>query len=227
MIKKILGVLFISSSLVLANVSTAMSADIGFSVGVSGSAGLFQASGSETETDAADVNYSDSEELEVAYGSMFAEISVGRFSLGMDYVPGTIDTETSSRTDVYVTADGEVDTLGDAGGTYTVKAEFENFTSVYAELDIWNGFFITAGAMSIDVNTKEVLPTSVYGNTSLDGSFAGLGFKSTADNGVFVKLSVIQQEWDDLNLTASGGNTNSVTASLEGASAKLAVGKTF
>jgi hypothetical protein len=233
MIRKILGVLFISSSLLVWSTVNSIAADIGASIGITGAVGLYHANGQENEgtNDTNDL----SEDIAVSYGAIFAELNMDRFTIGVQILPGAIETDTTSRTDTQSSPANakETDLLSPASssnneGTSNVKAEFENFMTFYGEVDLWEGFYVTAGAMSVDVNTLESLHTSSsYGNATIDGTMVGLGFKRSHDNGVFVKFAAKHQDWDDINLTASGGNTITVKGELEGASVELSLGKSF
>ena len=81
------------------------SAEAGFSIGVSGVAGIFGASGSEKDigtdgtTSGADEFQSRSEYSGFTYGSIFVEAAMGPVFVGVDYVPGEIETEESTTHD--------------------------------------------------------------------------------------------------------------------------------
>ena len=60
--------------------------------------------------------------------------------------------------------------------------------TAYAELRLYEGFYVKAGIIEVDVETKENLHTDTsYPNTSLDGDIIGFGWRGSWDNGVFMK----------------------------------------
>ena len=79
------------------------SAELGVNIGVSGQLGVFQASATEKadlELAAASRETSRSESAVAAYGfnSVFLEKTLGRVAVGVDYVLGSLESETYDRT---------------------------------------------------------------------------------------------------------------------------------
>ena len=73
---------------------TTASAEVGVNVGVSGQMGLFAAS--VTETEGTGETHDGSDHLAIGYGSIFVEKDLGdRITIGIDYVPESLDTETA------------------------------------------------------------------------------------------------------------------------------------
>ncbi len=73
--------------------TSAAAADFGVNVGVSGQAGVFTASATESTGTVAKGN--GAEHGAAAYGSVFLEVSMAdRFMLGVDYVPDALETDT-------------------------------------------------------------------------------------------------------------------------------------
>ena len=112
-------------------------------------------------------------------GSIFVEKSFGRFALGLDYVPHSLESETTENTKLHRSATG----------VNKVQIDFEDYDDC-----LWNNCFndniyAKAGYMEVDVNTNEVLATGgSYGNTSLDGYVLGLGYNRDLDTGAFVRV---------------------------------------
>jgi len=215
--KKIIMTIF--SSLFLFTVA---SAEVGINLGISGNLGAFQATGSETEND--EKNKEDAVGA-AGWASIFLEKTLGdRISIGIDYVPSALETETSERV---------VQDLGAAGAsnsrTNKIKVDFEDLTTLYLTANITDNLYAKAGMMQVDVITKETLGTgSAYGNTSLDGTLLGLGYNGTFANSMFVRLEGNYMSFDSASLTSTTNSLNKVSIDdLNGVSAKLSVGKSF
>jgi len=215
--KKIIITIF--SSLFLFTVA---SAEVGINLGISGNLGAFQATGSETEND--EKNKEDAVGA-AGWASIFLEKTLGdRISIGIDYVPSALETETSERV---------VQDLGAAGAsnsrTNKIKVDFEDLTTLYLTANITDNLYAKAGMMQVDVITKETLGTgSAYGNTSLDGTLLGLGYNGTFANSMFVRLEGNYMSFDSASLTSTTNSLNKVSIDdLNGVSAKLSVGKSF
>ena len=205
---------------------SAATAEIGLKVGVSGQMGAFAADATETENsqlstrgEAAGV---------IGYGSIFAEKrlpgQLNRLSVGVDYVPYALDSETSedNRLDETTTTTG-------AAVTNSVRLEFEHLLTAYLSLNVTENLYIKAGMTQVDVNTQESLGTgSAYGNTSLDGTVYGVGYNYDSDNGMFFRVEGNVMEFDGASLTSTTNADNSVTMSeLNGVSGKVSIGKSF
>ena len=75
---------------------TSVSADIGVNVGLSGAAGLFAMSGHEDLNGSSSLRTKGDEHGEAGFGSVFIEKTLGdRFTIGVDYVPSSLETETT------------------------------------------------------------------------------------------------------------------------------------
>ena len=201
------------------------SAELGVNIGVSGQMGVFAANGLENED--TEVNRGSSTTL-VGYNSLFLEKTLGsRLSIGIDYVPTALESETANET--------RQDNGADAA--QVISADFEDLTTIYATLNITENFYIKAGMVSVDVNTKETLATgSAYGNTSLDGDMFGAGYNYDFSNGLFMRAEANVMMMDGVTLTSTAAAaTRPGTAqanfikldNLNGANAKISVGKSF
>lgn len=167
---------------------------------------------------------------------MFAEYTfegMGGITLGVDYIPGSADVNSSklTRTDVQTSVEGtatEVTTSIDR----TAQAEIENHMTYYLEIPLMgSGFFAKGALVQMDVNTTENLGTPKYGNTSVDGALFGLGYKVESDSNWYYKLEATHTEFDTINLTSTGNSTNStankVSADLDVTKATFALGYKF
>ena len=200
------------------------SAEIGVNIGISGNAALFAATATELDTGThgtttdGDEKDSESDFLGAAYGSVFIEGEMGPILLGVDFVPSSLDTETSTN---------EVQDGGSVV-TNTVKVSFNDLTTAYVGLKIMENAYVKVGAVTVDLVTEENLGTgSTYGDTSVDGSMIGVGVGHTMDNGIFLRAEATYMEFDSVSLTSSSGSQKITLNSLDGVSGKVSIGKSF
>ena len=154
-------------------------------------------------------------------GSIFVEKSFGKFALGLDYVPLSLESETTENTQTTSTSS--------ATGVNKVQIDFENLMTVYGTIALNDNVYAKAGYMEVDVVTNEVLATGgAYGDTSLDGFVVGLGYNADLDNSAFVRVEATYMEFDGATLTNTADSAKSVTADgITGYGAKLSIGKAF
>jgi len=204
------------------------SAEVGMKVGVAGSAGLFAGTAKEAQTGNSvndpTENRKRSELLGIGYASIFVEKSIGdRFSVGVDYVPTAIESETTETTRNHITtAYEEVRTKVEN----KVQVDFTDLTTLYANINLTENLYAKIGVANVTVETNENLGTgAAYGDTDMDATVLGFGYDNVMDNGVFVRLEANYMDFDGVSLT-SGDNTISVT-SLHGVSGRLSIGRAF
>ena len=243
MIKKILSTILVSSVLFVFGSANSIAFDRpSLAIGIGGAYGGFEASGYELEGagDPQEKNTAN-ESGEYGWTNIFFEIQdIGdRITLGASWSAEDVESETSERTDSLCNGAPTAPNSGDDcpvvgnTGTSTVKVNFSNLVQGYAELRIWDGFFIKAGVMEMDVETKESLHTDTsYPNTSIDGEFIGAGWRGSWDNGMFIKTETIKQDWTGVKLDGTGStgtdNNTSVTLdNLSGVVASISIGKAF
>ena len=227
--KKIL----ISVFLLLGTFSMA-SAEIGVKVGISGTIGLFEATGFETEDGEkvqSNATGNDKAETIGAMGSIFIEKTLGflpgplgRLSLGYDHVTHEIQTGTSSRRVTDLGAKG----LASRKGENKASATIDNINTVYLTANITDWLYVKAGKMSADVQTTESLVTgSKYGDSEIDGDVFGLGVQGMMDNGMFfrVEYNDISLDGETINSTNTANKIN--LDSVSGEAARISVGKSF
>ena len=138
----------ILTTLLMLGLVSAASAEIGLKVGVSGQMGAFTADAFETE--ASEKSPKGEAAGIIAYGSVFAEKSLpgslSRLSLGVDYVPYALESET--------TEDSKSDLSGSAARATVinkVQVDFEDLLTLYASLNITENLYIKAGFAQVDV----------------------------------------------------------------------------
>lgn len=229
--------LLITISFILGFISS-VSADIGVNIGLSGNLSVFHGEATEREDETlmavagtnVDTNKEDGT-LVAGYTSIFVEKTLGflpgplgRLSIGYDMVQGTVDSNVSEqeRLDKTTTEQG-------IASAQKVKVEFADLNTLYATLRLTENLYLKAGTMEVDVNTKETLATgSTYGNTSLTGDMYGIGYNKTFGPGIFFRLEGTMMDFGGKTLTSQTNAENSVILNtLDGASARLSVGKSF
>ena len=212
------------------------------SVGISGNAGILDATAKETRINGNTTKESD--DLAIAYISGFAELHLpmdigpGNLRVGLSYVPYSLESETNSS----FRAEGE---LGDSGASngegntsaYTPKAaitqkvqvDIEDLMTYYVSYHV-NMFYIKAGLIEADLITNEKLDSgSAYGDASLEGTFYGVGFDKNLSDGIFVRGELGQTDFDSIKLTSTGSeNTNVIDITgLSGTNLAISIGRSF
>ena len=204
------------------------SAEMGINLGVSGTTGVFEATALEREGSTTDASRersgTDTAMAVFGYGSIFGEVSMGRFAVGVDWVGDTLGSETSTTT----RTDGTPSQVDTSEVTNTVQVDFTNLVTGYVSVNVTEHMYVTAGMISVDVETNESLGTgSSYGNTALNGSTMGIGYHHAFDNGVFFRASGHVMEFDSKTMASANGENLIVLDELNGISGKLSIGKSF
>ena len=210
--KKIFAIL----SAIFLMTSYSAKAEVQFGLGLI--AGNLSVDGTEAEGTAADTsNRSKSfDEFFVGADLFIEHVSDTGFTLGLSYVP--IDTEIGSgdRTDsATTTAAGgaENDT-----GARSASADVSGLTTLYTNVPVgdWYGLL---GLNMATIKTSETLPNSSYGNEDIFGYTVGLGRR--ADK---VKAELSYTDFEDINISASGGGTNSISADADALTFRVSIG---
>lgn len=192
----------------------------GFSLGVSGTGWQFDgAKGSETTS-----SETREEDLAAILGSVFVEYNLGPVSIGVDFIPYTLATETSENNQISPA-------LTDSGRTL-IQADIKEHVTGYVVVPVVDtGLFIRAAMMQANFVTNETMATgSQYGNADLEGFAVSVGYQFDTDAGVSIRAEAGHAEYDDINITGTGGDgtANTVTATgLDGPTAKLSIVKSF
>ena len=197
MIKKIKA-LAISVLLVFSSSSIANALD-SYAIGVTASHGAFEATGTET---VASSKQSDSGELEVSFGSVFAEVDAGPIVLGVNVIPMEVDSNavTNVRQDDV------------SSGTNTASVTIADHIEAYVLLPISDyGFFLKAGISTMDVQTKENLATGgEYPNSDTTGITAGIGFNHEVQDGISVRFEAMAAQYEDVSAANSKDGTKTI-----------------
>ena len=224
--KKIIAVVLAVSSLFFLTATKTL-AD--WSAGVSASLGHFKASGQESEDSEINKTVNTNElEGKFAYPSLFVEKNFGMVSIGLDVIPGSVETSEIGRTDY--NGNGPQVSTGNDGGTGSVtnkaKVEISQHISLYALVSIMDtGAFIRAAIIRADVATKESLETgSTYPDTDMKGGSLSIGYQYDFD-AAFIRAEVGVTEYDTVSATSTGGHK--VTADVDGEWGRISIGKTF
>ena len=191
----------------------------GFQFGVGFMAGQLNADGTETEGTATDTSNRSKSFDELFYGAdLFAEIvSDNGFTIGLSYIPVDIEIGSGSRTDTNTGADvaSEADT-----GTRTASADVEDLMTLYTNLPMGSdGWYTLLGYHMATVTTAETLPNSSYGNEDITGYQLGLGKRSGN-----AKIELAYSDFEDIKISATGGNTNSVSADADALQLRVSFG---
>jgi len=204
------------------------SADAGVNIGLSGVGAIFGASATETDTGPDETEkVSDTDIMGASYASLFIEKELGMAFVGLDYVLNTLETEeaTSLQNDCTTQA---CNTGSFTQVTNKVKVEFNDLTTLYAGIRLFDNFYAKAGVVSVDIDTKETLGTgSTYGNTTMDGTMVGVGGQAELPNGMFIRAEANYLDFDGASVTSSTGVNKVEINSLDGLAAKISIGATF
>ena len=212
-----------------------------FSIGVTATGALFEADGA-TETFSGDhssnttstkvTNNASTEgenaEAAVVMGSIFFEVAANdKFSLGVNYVPHSMDSETTEN--IQNIGDLPEDTGNDNEVRNTVKVSFEDLTTIYALANLNDNVYAKVGYVEVDVITDENLATGgAYGNTSFDGYSIALGYSLDMADGTFARIEAGYMDLDGATVTNDNDSTKSVTVDgINGYSAGISIGKSF
>ena len=209
-----------SAFVVFAN--SAMSMDLRPSIGISGNSAVYAATGIEENYNeagtAVDTTSRVTGAFNESYVSVFAEMSLNDvISVGLDYVPITIDTPEN------VSQENEPN-------ENKVYASFEDLTTIYAKLNVpLGGTYLKVGYSTVNVISKEVMSSgSKYGNDRTDAVVFGLGYAHEVSDGLAVRAEITGSEFTDVN--TSNGATNKNTIKVEdmiGARGTISIVKSF
>ena len=170
---------------------------------------------------------------DVTLPSIYAEYSLdssmfgqegNEITLGATYTFGEADVsdKISSRSESAEDAAGS----GSSGSvTYSANAEISEYVNYYVEMPVVGSMFVKLGLSQLDVTTKEDQDHhGSYGDSSLDGTNYGIGFKGLSGN-YHWKVAYEVTDWDELSLTST--TSNKITADLDVDQLALSVGYRF
>ena len=204
---------------------TSVSADMGVNVGVSGQAGIFAASA--TESTGTTVKGNGTEHGSAGWGSVFLEATMNdRFMVGIDYVPAALETDTTET----AKDDKGVGAVTATMVTNKIQVDFEHLTTLYAGMVLTDNFYVKAGVTTVDVITNENLGTGAsYGDAELDGNMFGIGYHNALDNGVFFRFegNYLNFNGHTVNATGTAADNSIELRNLDGVSGSISFGKSF
>ena len=182
---------------------TSVSADMGVNIGLSGSAGLFSATGKEVDTGPnLTETTEDAEHGEAAFSSIFLEKTLGdRFTVGIDWVLNDLSTDT-------VESRRQDKTTGTSSSNVEnkIQIDFADLTTYYINFNVSENLYAKVGMATVDIITGETLGTgSTYGNTDMDGTVLGVGYNATFGNSAFIRVEGNYMDFDGASLTSSTG----------------------
>ena len=200
--------------------TNAMSIDLRPSIGVSGNLAAYAATGIERNFNeagtAVDTTTTEYGAFKENYPSIFVEVGLNdAVSLGVDYVPSVIETPEN------------VSNVNE-GNSNTVKAEIEQYTTIYAKVNIpLGGLYAKVGYAMFDVTSIETNANS-YGDDSSNGYTLGLGYNHDVTDGFAIRAEVTASSFD--NVEANNGQTNKTEVEVEdmiGARGTISLVKSF
>ena len=210
--KKIFAIL----SAIFLMTSYSAKAEVQFGLGLI--AGNLSVDGTEAEGTAADTsNRSKSfDEFFVGADLFIEHVSDTGFTLGLSYVPIDVEIGSGDRNDsATTTAAGgaENDT-----GARSASADVSGLTTLYTNVPVgdWYGLL---GLNMATIKTSETLPNSSYGNEDIFGYTVGLGRR--ADK---VKAELSYTDFEDINISSTGGGTNSISADADALTFRVSIG---
>ena len=205
----------IAGSILLFWTSFAQAEGIQFGVGLL--AGQLSADGTETEGTAADTSNRSKSFDEMFYGAdIFIEVAGDNGgAIGLSYVPVDFEIGSGSRTDT----DGD-DAAENDDGTRTASADVSDLITLYTNIPMGtNGWYALLGGHLATIKTSETLPNSSYGDEDVYGYQVGLGMRSGNR-----KIELSYSDFEDINIDATGGGTNSVSADADSLQLRISYG---
>ena len=191
----------------------ALPAKAEFNYGLSVVLGSAETDGSETEKTVSGVTSEVTKKTEKEAfigGSIFAEYEMGNgYVFGVDYVPLDIELGSGKRTDAAGSPAND-----DQTGARSASANIENLITIYTHIPLGPVYGVL-GYHNADITTDETLPTSTYGDASVNGVQLGLGLK-----GDRIRAEIVYSDFDSIELTSSA-NTNKIKADADATSLKI------
>ena len=185
--------------------------------GIGFMAGQFETSGTETEGTAADTSDRSKTVEEFFVGAdIFVElVSDNGMTYGLSYVPLDLELGSGKRTDVNGDDPAEND-----DGTRTASADVSDLITLYTNIPMGsNGWYALLGGHMATIETNETLNASSYGNEDVTGYMVGFGQRSGK-----LKYEFSYSDFSDIALTATGGNSNSITADADALTFRISYG---
>jgi len=190
--------------------TSAMSMDLRPAVGISGSMAVYAATGIEENYNdagtAIDETTKEYGAFATEYGSIFLELALSdAISVGLDYVPQTIETPKNISND-----GGRTNTKpdGSTANENSVEAHFEDLTTLYAKVNVpLGGTYLKLGFTTAEVISVENMSSgNSYGNDTTRGYTVGIGYDHEVANGFSIRAEVTGSDFSDVS--TNNGQTN-------------------
>ena len=174
------------------------------------------------------------EDIAGVTGSIFAEYSIDALNgvaIGLDVVPYEIDMGAVSNVRNGVTMGNQDNNTG----TNSASVDMQYPITAYFLVPSEQGLYLKAGVSYANLNIKESLTTNTsYPNQELYGGHINVGYEYELGGnyeygpgeGAFIRIEAGYSEWETVKAKSSSGR-NTVTADLDGMSARISIGKAF
>lgn len=153
--------------------------------------------------------------------SIFFESS-GHFRIGLDYIPFSAEVGSGQNT-----GDDDIET----SGTNTVKANFKNHITIYAEKTIADSpLYVKVGVARVTVQTEDSLSTGAqYGDENIGGFTYGIGAKKEFGENSFFKVEAAKTEYESAKFQSTGSDASTTVnlTDLDTTQLSISIGKTF
>ena len=194
---------------------TSVNAEI--KMGFSLIAGQSDISGTETEGTATDTSDRSKDITEQFIGAdiFFEKIMDDGTTYGISLVPLDIELGSGKRVD---TGAGQDVTSEADKHTAEAKASLQNLFTAYTNIPV-GAFYALLGVHYTTVETDEKLLTSTYDDVDVFGAQVGFGMRSGN-----LKYELSYSDFEDINISSTSGNINSITADADALLFKVSYG---
>ena len=194
---------------------TSVNAEI--KMGFSLIAGQSDISGTETEGTATDTSDRSKDITEQFIGAdiFFEKIMDDGTTYGISLVPLDIEIGSGKRVD---TGAGQDVTSEADKHTAEAKASLQNLFTAYTNIPV-GAFYALLGVHYTTVETDEKLLTSTYDDVDIFGAQVGFGMRSGN-----LKYELSYSDFEDINISSTSGNINSITADADALLFKVSYG---
>ena len=212
-------IIAIAVSLVTA---TSAISDITGSIGISGNAAVYAATGTEKNYDETGTTVVTTTKEYGAfsdeYASIFVEVGNEIVSLGVDYVPMKIETPQNIS--------------NDGANPNRVSADFDKLTTVYAKINIpqLGGTYLKLGYSTVDVIVNESMNSgSTYKDTDTSGMNYGIGYAHNLGmGGMSLRAELSYATFSDVSASNNATNKNTIDVTdMIGARGTISIVKSF
>jgi len=202
--------------------ATSAISDITTSIGISGNAAVYAATGTEKNYDETGTSVVTTTKEYGAfsdeYASIFVEVGNEIVSLGVDYVPMKIETPQNIS--------------NDGANVNRVSADFDKLTTVYAKINIpqLGGTYLKLGYSTVDVIVNESMNSgSTYKDTDTSGMNYGIGYAHNLGmGGMSLRAELSYATFSDVSASNNATNKNTIDVTdMIGARGTISIVKSF